>query len=182
MENTKKSIFRHVLEDMNFSVMGDTVRTVILGASDKRYIPIHQRIFEEILNKTVQMTTFDIDTKHLDDGKGVVQHDVTLPFPKGHYDIILSHALMKFLAPDEQFRVIKNSYDALSENGLTMHIMHVPELKGTAELRNWQYRVDIDSLATKLKQIDIPVRILHFESSSTVGWLRDTTVLAIHKS
>lgn len=181
MEGTKKSIFMHVLESMGFSITSDTVKVAILGASDERYIPIHQRILEEVLGKTVQMTTLDIDIKHLGNGKGVVQHDVTQPFPNTPYDIVLSHALMKFLSPDEQFQVIKNSYDALSENGLTMHIMHPPELEGTSELRSWQHRVNPNSLVEKLKEIGIPAEILHFESESTVEWLRDTTVLVFRK-
>lgn len=182
MEITKKSIVKYIIEAMTFKPKTESVKVVVLGASDKRYIPIHKRIFEEILKKDIQMNTFDVDVVHLGGkSKSVVEHDVTKTFPNAPYDIIFSHELMKFLTPEEQIQVMKNSYHALSNNGLAMHIMHVPSIKGTTELRTWQYRVNPDSLLKQLKKEDIPATKLIFDSESDVEWLRETTVIVIQK-
>lgn len=180
MEITKKSIVRKVLETAGFQ-SAESVKAVVLGASDKRYIPIHQRIFENLLQKTVDMATFDIDTEHLGRQRGVVEHDVRESFPNVPWGIIFSHELMKFLVPEDQLLTIKNSYDALADNGLAMHIVHSPSIKGTAELREWQHRVDPDALLEQLKKEGIPAKKLVFESESDVDWLRETTVIMIRK-
>lgn len=152
----------------------------VLGASDRRYIPIHERIFSAILQKEIILHTLDIETEHLSGKSGVIQHDVTTPFPH-RYSIIFSHELMKFLSPEEQLLTILNSCQALTSPGLAMHIIHEPSIKGTPELRAWQYRVDPDDLIVKLKNKGIPAEKLYFESGSTIDWLKDTTVLVIKK-
>lgn len=182
MEITKKSIVKYVIKAMKFKTITESVKVVVLGTSDRRYIPIHKRIFEEILKKSIQMTTFDIDVNHLGGkSRSVVKHDVTKAFPDTPYDIIFSHELMKFLTPEEQIRAMKNSYYALSNHGLAMHIMHVPSIKGTAELRAWQYRVNPNSLLKQLKKEAISATKLIFNSESDVDWLRETTVIVIKK-
>lgn len=187
MEITKCSIVRQVVKAINFkptlNSVNSIVNVVVLGASDKRYIPIHKRVFETVLKTNIQMTTFDVETAHLG-GKtqSIVKHDVNKPFPNKLYDIIFSHELMKFLTPEEQIQVMKNSYHALSNKGFAMHIMHVPSIKGTSELRSWQYRVSPDSLLAQLQKENIPVTKLVFNSESSVDWLRETTVIVIKKS
>jgi hypothetical protein len=88
---------------------------------------------------------------------------------------------MKFLTPEEQLVVIRNSADALSTPGLAMHIIHSPSIKGTSELREWQHRVDPDLLVKQLVELGISARKVVFESESTVEWLRETTVIMIGK-
>lgn len=182
MKITKKFIVRYVIKAMKFKPIAESVKVVVLGASDKRYIPIHKRIFEEILKKTIQMTTFDVDVNHFGGkSESVVKHDVTKAFPGTPYNIIFSHELMKFLTPEEQILAMKNSYYALSDHGLAMHIMHVPSIKGTGELRAWQYRVNPNSLLKQLKKNGISATVLVFNSESDVNWLRETTVIVIKK-
>jgi hypothetical protein len=43
-------------------------RVAVLGCADKRLVPHHKRIFEELLGKPVRLITFDITTKHLQGG------------------------------------------------------------------------------------------------------------------
>lgn len=184
MEATKRSIVEQVLELMKFEAgSSDPVKVVVLGASDKRYIPIHQRVFENAVHRTIQMATLDIDADHLGgESDKVVLHDVTKPFPDAPYNIIFSHELMKFLTPEEQLQTIYNSYQALAQDGLAMHILHEPSIKGTSELRAWQHRVNPDELIEQLKAKNITATKLVFNSESDVAWLRETTVIAIKKN
>lgn len=183
MQITKRSIVEYVLDQMRFEAVHEPVKVVVLGASDKRYIPIHQDVFQSILHREISMVTFDLDINHLGgESKDVISHDVTQLFPDAPYDIVFSHELMKFLSPGEQLQTIKNSYQALGKNGLAMHILHEPSIKGTAELRAWQHRVDPDELIDKLKDDNIPATKLVFNSQSDVAWLRETTVIAILKN
>lgn len=183
MHITKRSIVEYVLDQMKFEAVHEPLKVVVLGASDKRYIPIHQDVFQSILHRAISMVTFDFDTNHLGgESKDVISHDVTQLFPDAPYDIVFSHELMKFLTPDEQLQTIKNSYQALGEKGLAMHILHEPSIKGTSELRAWQHRVNPDELIDKLKDDNITATKLVFNSQSDVAWLLETTVIAIQKN
>lgn len=183
MEITKRSIVEHVLKAMQFVPLEDSAKVLVLGASDKRYIPIHKRIFTNVLGQQIQMVTFDIDTKHIgSESNEVILHDVTKPFPDTPYTIVFSHELMKFLTPEEQLQTIQNSYHALSEGGLAMHILHEPSIKGTPELRSWQHRVNPDTLIDRLKEKYMPAIKLVFDSESDVAWLRETTVIVLKKA
>lgn len=183
MAVTKESIVGHVLAAARFMLPTSPVRVAVLGASDPRYITLHKQIFEKLTGKNVQMNTLDIDTEHLKGGEGALLHDVTVtPFPGSPYSIVFSHELMKFLTAEEQIKTLCNSYTALDSGGIAMHIMHEPSIKGTAELRSWQFRVDPDALLASLIDMGIPAEKLVFESESNVPWLRETTVLLLKKS
>ncbi len=182
MEITKHSIVQHVLNAAPVTALSEPIKVVVLGASDKRYIAIHARVFSDVLGKKVKLSTLDVDTEHLGNGTDVVEHDVTKAFPHAPYAVVFSHELMKFLTKEEQIEVIKNSYDALGVGGVAMHIMHEPSIKGTKELRSWQHRVDPDELLQQLAASDIPARKLVFQSESTVEWLRETTVIVLQKA
>ncbi len=183
MEKTKRSIVEQVLRAANFKVGGEPVKVAVLGASDKRYIPIHQRVFHDAVKHAIDMKTFDVDTNHLGgESTTEVKHDVTQPFPDAPYAIVFSHELMKFLTPEEQLATIKNSYQALDENGLAMHILHEPSIKGTSELREWQYRVSPDGLIKQLQKAGIHATKIVLDSESDVAWLRETTVIVLQKA
>jgi hypothetical protein len=182
MGRTKSSIVEHVLRETKFEINGAPIRVLVLGASDQRYIAIHQEVFNAAIQRTVEMTTFDIEPEHLGgESQQVVSHDVTRPFPHAPYTLIFSHELMKFLTPQEQLTTIKNSHEALGENCLAMHIMHEPSVKGTSELRDWQHRTDPDELIKQLEAEGIFATKLTFASESNVDWLRETTVIVLQK-
>lgn len=181
MMDTKRSIVHQVLQMTSYS-KSKTTKVAVLGASDKRYIAIHQQVFQEQLQGAVTVHTLDIDTEHLGGASStVVEHDITKQFPQKPYDIIFSHELMKFLTEDEQLATLKRSHDAIKIGGLAMHVMHEPSILGTSELRNWQNRVDPDMLKSQLQSVDIRPSLLKFRSESVVDWLQQTTVLTIRK-
>lgn len=101
----------------------------VLGCGDKRYIPYHQRLFEDHLGTEVDVTTFDITTEHLTGAPGVVQHDCTQPLPGGPYDLTFAHVLLKFISVDKQLAVLKNSFDALQSGGIAIHIIDSTEIE-----------------------------------------------------
>lgn len=183
MKRTKLSIVEHVLRYAHFKPENTCLRIVVLGASDKRYIPIHEKVFSESTNKEIALVTFDLDPNHLGGtSSSVIHHDVTQAFPGEPFDIVFSHELMKFLTSEEQLKTMVNSYQALCQGGIAMHVIHEPSIKGTQELRSWQYRVDPDALLKQLKERKIPVQKLVFESESNVEWLRKTTALLLSRS
>ncbi len=182
MEKTKRSIVEQVLRAVNFKAGSAPVKVVVLGASDKRYIPIHKKVFTDTLQQPIAMRTFDVDAEHLGgESEEIVLHDVTKPFPDAPYALIFSHELMKFLTADEQLQTIIHSYNALDANGVAMHILHEPSIKGTTELRSWQNRVSPDDLIAQLEHMGIPVKKLVFSSESDVEWLKETTVIVLGK-
>lgn len=181
MKKVKKEIIENIFKNIKSTPKTNSIKVAVLGASDKRYIKIHKDLFTEITKKDIQMTTFDIDTKHLEGEEGIIYHDITKPFPQSNFDIIFSHALLKFIEPEKQAEVIRNSYNSLNKQGFTMHILHSPELKETKELRAWQYKVDINSIIEKLKKDNINCRKITFNIESSVDWLRETTVIIAEK-
>ena len=180
MAKTKMSIVKKVLENLKDFKFNKKVKVAILGASDKRYIKLHETIFQKLLKKEIGLKTIDIDLKHLGKGKNLILHNVTKKFPE-KFDIIFSHELMKFLTEKEQFLTILNSYKALNKNGFAMHIIHEPAILGTKELRDWQFKVNPDMLVDKIKKEGISIEKMFFKSNSKVSWLKNTTVLVLKK-
>ncbi|MFZ2886464.1 MAG: class I SAM-dependent methyltransferase [Minisyncoccia bacterium] len=180
-ERAKRSIVTHVLKNVPVTVKTRPIKVVVLGASDKRYIPVHAQIFTDILGENTVVSTLDVDAEHLGSGADVVQHDVTKPFPHTPYGVVFSHELMKFLTNEEQLQVLENSYDALEPGGVAMHIMHEASIKGTDKLESWQTKVDPDELVKKLDERDILAKKLVFDSETAIDWMRETTVIATHK-
>lgn len=181
MELTKRSIVSQTVKVVGELHFPAIPRIVVLGASDKRYIPIHERIFSDVLKSRVAVTTLDADRAHLGSGKDVVQHDVTTWFPVRGCHIVFSHELLKFLTEREQLLCLQHSHAALAQGGFAMHVMHEPALKGTAELRSWQYRVNLRELTQALGAININTELLDFQSESTVSWLKPTAVLLLRR-
>jgi hypothetical protein len=102
---------------------GDVVSVAVLGCIDKRYIRQHKRIFEKLLKRPVELTTFDITIEHLEGGSGVIQHDCTKPLPKGHFDITFAHVFLIFIPTEKQIEVIRNAYQALEKDGLSLFVL-----------------------------------------------------------
>lgn len=177
MEKTKDSIVKQVIKQTGYAPAQQPANVAVLGASDRRYLAIHERIFRHRLGD-VQMVTYDIDAEHLGGSRPwVIQHDITTPFSMPGYDLIFSHELMKFLTPEEQAQTMRNAHAALRRDGLAMHVIHEPSIKGTPELRSWQYRVEPTQLEQRLREYGLQASLLEFEADSTVDWLRETTVV-----
>lgn len=131
------------------------VRVAILGCGDKRYIPYHQRLLEDHLGQSVDMTTFDIEIEHLAGATGVVQHDCTKSLPDEPFDLTLSHVLLKFVEIDFQWDVIKNSYTVLKSGGLSIHIIDAPEItSGEVPVERWKQKLAEE----KIKYTEVPLK------------------------
>lgn len=107
-----------------------SIRVAVLGCGDKRFVKKHKELFEAVLHKPIMLTTFDITTDHLVGEDGVVQHDCTVPLPGGPYDIAYAHVLLKFIDQSKQLEVLRNSYAALSEHGLAIHVLDAEDYRG----------------------------------------------------
>ncbi len=116
-----------------FIPISDMVRVAVLGCADHRMVSAHKKIFEKLLGKKVELTTFDITIEHLIGEDGVVQHDLTMPFPSAPYDIVFGHVVLKFIETEKQWNVLKNSYDAIGHGGMVIHIFDLEEIEATTE-------------------------------------------------
>lgn len=124
----KQQELKKIFEEISPSPSNNPVRVAVLGCGDKRFVDGHKRIFEELLQRSVELTTFDITTNHLEGKENVVKHDCTLPLPSGPFDITYAHVLLKFIQPDKQFALIQNSFDALNSGGIAIHILDSEEI------------------------------------------------------
>lgn len=116
-----------------FSLISDLVRVAVLGCADHRMVSAHKRIFEKLLNKKVELTTFDVTTEHLAGEEGVLRHDLMIPFPGTPYDIAFGHVVLKFIETEKQWNVIKNSYDAIASGGMVIHVFDMEQIEATTE-------------------------------------------------
>jgi hypothetical protein len=119
------SIFKHV----SLKTSSEPVRVAIMGCGDKRFIGYHKKIFEQVLERMVEITTFDITIEHLLGEPLVFQHDCTLPFPNGFFDITYGHILLKFIETKKQLDVLINSFEALNSGGIAIHVCDWEEIK-----------------------------------------------------
>lgn len=149
-EQELASIFKKVL----LSTDSDPVRLVVLGCGDKRFVTHHKRIFEQVLRKNVEVTTFDITIDHLIGESNVFQHDCTLPLPNLPYDITYAHVLLKFIEVGKQFDLLKNSFGALKPGGVAIHIFDEEEIKSTnPKLPDGLWPVPLDKWKQKLAEL-----------------------------
>lgn len=108
----------------------EPIKIAVLGCGDKRFVQKHRGLFSSLLQKPIDLTTFDITTNHLQGEEGVILHDCTLPLPNGPYDITYAHVLLKFIEPTKQLDVLYNSYESLRKPGLAIHILDAEDYKG----------------------------------------------------
>lgn len=148
-----------------FSLSTDTpARVAVLGCGDKRFVKHHKDIFENLLHKQVELTTFDISIEHLAGEENVIQHDCTFPIPKSPYDVTFAHVLLKFIETEKQWDLIKNSIDALKNGGLAIHVLDTEdyETKETL-LPNGQFVVPLERWKQEIEKFgleckEIPIK------------------------
>ncbi|MDA3840244.1 MAG: hypothetical protein PF572_04085 [Patescibacteria group bacterium] len=145
-------IFKKVSLDNN----NNLARVAVLGCADKRFVSAHKILFEKILNRKVDLTTFDISTDHLEGETNVIQHDCTLPLPGSLYDVTFGHVVLKFIETGKQYDFLKNSYDALNLGGIAIHVFDNEEISSENEkLSDGYWRVPLDVWKTKLTEEEI---------------------------
>ena len=145
-----------IFKESPLSTNSVLVRVAVLGCGDKRFVVHHKRIFEYVLGKNVEITTFDISIDHLQGETNVFQHDCTLPLPNPPYDITYGHVLLKFIETEKQFDLIKSSYDALKHGGVAIHCFDQEELMTKSpKLPDGLWAVPLDQWKEKLTKLGI---------------------------
>ncbi|MBU0648447.1 hypothetical protein KJ855_04690 [Patescibacteria group bacterium] len=123
-----------VLYDWQTGFGQTPVRVAVLGCGDIRMMDWHRKIFGELLGQNIKIFTFDIDIDHLEGEENVLKHDCREPLPKAPFDIVYSHVLLKFLRPEDQWKVIWNSYEAIKPQGRAIHVLDKDDYTDTGEV------------------------------------------------
>lgn len=154
--NAKKDELLAIFKQIPFSSGKQTLSLAVLGCGDKRFVKGHKKIFEEVLGKEVEVTTFDITIEHLKGEERIVEHDCTLPIPKGHFTFTYAHVLLKFIPAEKQWDLIKNSYDALEGGGMAIHVLDKKDYESSGEkLPDGYFAVPLERWTEKLKEMGI---------------------------
>lgn len=160
----KERELKKIFEATKFHPSSTPVRIAILGCADARFVPAHKKIFEKLLEQSVDMTTFDISIEHLKNETKVVAHDITTPIPNPPYDITFGHVVLKFIETEKQWDVILNSYEALSKNGIAIHVFDAEDVT-TNEVRqaDGYFSVPLERWTKQLTEQGIQFQEMHWE-------------------
>ncbi len=154
--DAKEQELASIFHEISLNTDSDPVRLAVLGCGDKRFIAHHKRIFENVLKRNVEVSTFDISIDHLAGESNVFQHDCTLPIPNPPYDITFAHVLLKFIKTEKQFDLLKNSFDALKSGGVAIHVFDEEEIKATSpKLPDDLWAVPLEKWKQKLTELSI---------------------------
>lgn len=127
-------------------------RIAVLGCADKRFLTIHKRIFQQLLNRDFRILTFDVVIEHMEGERDVVRHDCTLPLPNGPFDFVTSHVLLKFIPKDRQFLVVASAQEALTSGGIAAHILDHEDIASSD--------VDLATIKELCKESDIQFKTI----------------------
>jgi len=154
--DAKKQELVAIFNEVSVNADSDPVRVAVFGCGDKRLIAHHKRIFEQVLKRSVEITTFDINIDHLAGESNVFQHDCILPLPNRPYDITYAHVLLKFIKAEKQFNLLKNSFDALKPSGLAIHVLDREDYETVnPKLLDGLWAVPLKQWKEKLTELDI---------------------------
>ena len=137
-----------IRDAVNPKFKSETLNIAIIGCGEKRFVAGHRDIFARVFDKPVNITTLDITIDHLVGEENIVQHDCTLPLPKGPYDITFAHVLLRYIPKEKQWDLVKNSFNSLKDGGMAIHVLD-PEDDETTEL------VDLPAIEDNLKNESI---------------------------
>ena len=171
--DAKEQELTSIFQEVALSTDSDPVRLAVLGCGDKRFVALHKRIFEQVLKRNVEVTTFDITVDHLAGEPNVFQHDCTLPLPNPPYDITFAHVLLKFIETEKQFDLLKNSFDALKSGGVAIHVFDEGEIKATSpKLPDDLWAVPLEKWKQKLTELGIEYREIPLKYGPALVLLR----------
>lgn len=162
--DAKKDELLEIFKKIPFSSSEQTLSLAVLGCGDKRFVKGHKKIFEEVLRKEIEITTFDITIEHLQGEERIVEHDCTLPIPGGPFTFTYAHVLLKFIPTEKQWDLIKNSYEALETGGMAIHVLDKNDYESSEEkLSDEYFAVPLKRWTEKLqergiKYQEIPVK------------------------
>ncbi len=162
----KERELRQVFSAVNYTPQLTSLRVAILGCADKCHVEAHQQIFEKLLDRPVELTTFDITTEHLTGEDGVIKHDLTKPILGGPYDIAFGHVLLKFIETGNQWNVLQNSYDVLRSPGIAIHVFDDEDVNAdTIKQPDGRYSVPLGKWEQKLTEAGIKHKTIRWSSA-----------------
>ncbi|MBP9798461.1 hypothetical protein KBC70_04945 [Candidatus Woesebacteria bacterium] len=161
--NEKRQELAAIFAEVQLKTTSEPVRIAVVGCGDKRYVQWHKDIFETLLKRPVEITTFDIVVDHLQGEENVIQHDCTVPFPGRPFDITYAHVLLRFIETEKQWDLILNSFHTLTSGGLAIHLLDTEDYKTeasllpnglfTVPLKRWEAK--LDELGIEYKEIPV---------------------------
>jgi len=171
--DAKEQELASIFQKISLNTNSNPVKLAVLGCGDKRFIAHHKRIFENVLKRNVDVTTFDITIDHLAGESNIFQHDCTLPLPNPPYDITYAHVLLKFIETEKQFDLIKNSFDALKTGGIAIHVFDEEEVKASSpKLFDNLWAVPLEKWKQKLTGLDIEYKEIPLKYGPALVLLR----------
>lgn len=161
--DVKEEELKRIFSSLHYQTPAQIVRIAVLGCADRRFISHHRRIFEKLLARAVELTTFDIIIEHLQGEENILQHDCTLPLPHPPYDITFGHVFLKFIETEKQWSVLKNSYDALRAPGIAIHVFDEEDVT-TVSLKQADglWSVPLERWKRQLADQGIAYQVLHW--------------------
>ncbi len=120
------------------------LRIAVLGCGDIRIVDPYRKIFAGLLNRQVSINIFDITIEHLKGESNVYEFDATQPVPEGPYDIAYANELLKFIETERQWYAIENSYGALNDNGVAIHILDNQDFDESIPAAEGFYKVPLE--------------------------------------
>lgn len=152
----KENELLQIFAQVKFNNTNETIRIAVLGCADKRLAQGHRVIFKKILNKKIELTTFDLTTEHLLGEENIIKHDCTLPLPNAPFDITYAHVLLKFIPTEKQFDLIKNSYNSLTAGGIAIHVLDKVDYETSDQiLPDGCFSVPLDRYKAELTKLNI---------------------------
>jgi len=116
---------------INPEFSSDKLDIAVVGCGEKRFVAGHREIFARVFDKPVKITTFDITIDHLAGEENIIQHDCTQPLPGGPYEITFAHVLLRFIPKDKQWGLVQNSFNALKDGGIAIHVLDPEDYENT---------------------------------------------------
>lgn len=159
----KEQELAQIFSQTAFISNDDTVRVAVMGCGDKRFVKLHEAIFAKLLQRSIDLHTFDITTEHLLGEQNVFQHDCTVPLPNPPYDITYAHVLLKFISQPQQWHVVENSYDALRAGGVAIHVLDREDYDPSLTLSDG-YKVDFANIEKCLLERGISYKKMYIQS------------------
>jgi len=171
--DAKEQELASIFQEVSLNTESDPIRLAVLGCGDKRFVALHKRIFEQVLKRNVEVTTFDITIDHLAGEPNVFQHDCTLPLPNPPYNITFAHVLLKFIETEKQFDLLKNSFDALKSGAVAIHVFDEEEVKATSpKLPDGLWAVPLEKWKQKLTELGIEYKEIPLKYGPALVLLR----------
>lgn len=169
-EETDRRIFvkelelKKILSETNYKPGFEKVRVAVLGCADKRFVKRHKLIFEKLLQKPVELVTFDITIEHLEGEENVFRHDITTPIPDTPFDITFGHVVLKFIETSKQWDAIKSAYDALRSPGLGIFVYDMEDITTTTPIQaDGYFSVPMETYKLKLAQENMKFKDLRWD-------------------